>query len=280
MLIATVSSRRLSHRGRLQVDCEVAEWSAWAQCDAATAQTKRTRPIVNQPEEGTACPLLEEASACSGDAQPPFAIDSFLHAWDLGMRCLLGWLLTQVGSLYLSASVRVRWIAAVVGGIVCALAAAIVFVAHNETVCASKRPFFGRTVLCHQWMRSVGSGLADAPAYAAHGLSAVFVAFLNAPRRTVNAAVAQLALFGGALAVYVNHYALSFSWVGAWIFAPCVLVWAGNAAWLSLRRVRSVVQAAETSFSNKADYRTAKYKISDTVKVRKAMLRHSAAALR
>ncbi len=239
----------------MQVDCKVAEWSAWAQCDAATAQKKRTRPIVTQPEGGTACPLLDEASACSGDAQPPLVIDSFLRVWDWGLRGLLGWLLAQVGSLYLSASVRTRWAAAAVGGIVCGLAAAIVFVAHNETVCASKRPFFGRTVLCHQWMRSVGSGLADAPAYAAHGLSTVFVAFLNVPRRTVNAAVAQLALFGGALAVYVNHYALSFSWVGAWIFAPCVLVWAGNAAWSSLRPVRSVVPAAEASFSDKAaDY--------------------------
>jgi uncharacterized membrane protein YphA (DoxX/SURF4 family) len=149
---------------------------------------------------------------------------------------LLGWLLAQVGSLYLSASVRTRWTAAVVGGIVCALAAAIVFLAHNETVCASKRPFFGRTVLCHQWMRSVGSGLADAPAYAAHGLSTVFVAFLNVPRRTANAAVAQLALFGGALAVYIHHNALSFWSVCVWIFAPCVLVWAANAAWSSLRR--------------------------------------------
>jgi serine/threonine protein kinase len=82
-----------------------------------------------------------------------------------------------------------------------------------------------------------------------------FVAFLNVPRRTANVLVAQLALFGGALAVYVHQYALSFWWVGVWIFAPCVLVWAANAAWSSLRPVRSVVPAAETSFSDKAaDY--------------------------
>jgi serine/threonine protein kinase len=235
------------------VDCEVAEWSAWAQCDATTGRKERTRPIVTQPEGGTACPPLEEASACSGE--PPVVIDSFLHVWDWGLRGLLGWLLAQVGSLYLSASVRTRWAAAVVGGIVCALAAAIVFLAHNETVCASKRPFFGRTVLCHEWARSVRSGLADAPAYAAHGLSTVFVAFLNVPRRTANAAVAQLALFGGALAVYVHQYALSFRWVGVWIFAPCALVWAASAAWSLLRPVRSAVPAAETSFSDKAaDY--------------------------
>ncbi len=214
----------------------MSEWAAW-QCDAATKQRKRARSIVAQAKGGKACPPLDEASACSGAAKPPLAIDGFLHVWDWGLPLLFGLLLREVGKYYWSASDRTRWAANVVGGVVGALAAAIVFVAHNETVCASKRPFLGRAVLCHESVRSVGSGLADVPAIAAsRGFSTVFVAFLNVPRRTANAAVAQLALFGGALAVYIHHNALSFWSVCVWIFAPCVLVWAANAAWSSLRR--------------------------------------------
>jgi hypothetical protein len=49
-------------------------------------------------------------------------------------------------------------------------------------------------------------------------------------------------LFGGALAVYVHYRALSFWWVGVWIFAPCVLVWAVSAAWSSLMRKVRVIR--------------------------------------
>jgi type IV secretory pathway TrbD component len=48
--------------------------------------------------------------------------------------------------------------------------------------------------------------------------------------------MAQLALFGGALAVYVHHYALNVWSVGVWIVAPCMLVWAASAVWSLLRR--------------------------------------------
>ena len=137
------------------MDCEVAEWSAWAQCDAATAQEKRTRPIVAQPEGGKACPRLEQAKACNK------AINSFLHLWDWALGLAKTLLLAKVGKCYLSASVRAQWTIAVVGGVMAALAAAVVFVAHNETVCARERPFFGRAVLCDDSARLLlGFGLA------------------------------------------------------------------------------------------------------------------------
>ncbi len=82
-----------------QVDCEVAEWSEWAQCAAATGRKERTRPIVTQPEGGTACPLLEEASACSRvELLLLFIINGVRDNWNWVFVGGLGWLLTQVGS--------------------------------------------------------------------------------------------------------------------------------------------------------------------------------------
>jgi hypothetical protein len=91
--IAAACSRRWSHCGRLQVECEVAEWSEWAQCDAATGRKERTRPIVTQPEGGTACPLLEEVSACSrAERLLRFIINGVLDNWNwvfVGLLTLL-----------------------------------------------------------------------------------------------------------------------------------------------------------------------------------------------
>ncbi len=73
------------------MECEVADWSAWAQCDAAAAQKKRTRPIVTQPEGGKACPLLDEASACSGaEMLLLFIINGVRAAWNWVLVVILG----------------------------------------------------------------------------------------------------------------------------------------------------------------------------------------------
>jgi hypothetical protein len=51
---------------RWQVDCEVAEWSAWAQCDAATGRKDRTRFIATRPSsDGNVCPALDDATDCA-----------------------------------------------------------------------------------------------------------------------------------------------------------------------------------------------------------------------
>ncbi len=221
----------------------VSEWAAWARCDPNTEQQRRARSIIIQPEGGNVCPLLEEASACSlslvavGE-KPPILIDSFLYVWDCTLQALLALLAAKVSSFGLGwwrvASGKARWAAGVTGGILFALTAAIVFVTQNETICMAKRPFAGRAVFCHGWARSAGSGFAELPAYAGHVLSTIAVAVFNVPRRTVNAAIAQLAVVGSALAVCAHHFALSARWVGVSIAAPCALLWAAKLAWVQL----------------------------------------------